>query len=67
MNLVFVDGVLFSGDYDGIVKKWDVSKSGKKNWKLEEYMLTEKFLQLQGLTIFNLFIASNKYCGSFCG
>jgi len=27
MNLVFVDGVLFSGDYDGIVKKWDVSKS----------------------------------------
>ena len=42
MNLVFVDGVLFSGDYDGIVKKWDVSKSGKKNWKLEEYMLTEK-------------------------
>ena len=31
MNLVFVDGALYSGDYDGMVKKWDVSNSGKRN------------------------------------
>ena len=31
MNLVFVDGALFSGDYDGMVKKWDVSNSGRRN------------------------------------
>ena len=31
MNLVFEDGALYSGDYDGMVKKWDVSNSGKRN------------------------------------
>ena len=50
MNLVFVDGVLFSGDYDGIVKKWDVSTSGKKNKKMQWY----------GAKEINLLVATNK-------
>ena len=29
MSLVMVDGALFSGDYHGIIKKWDVSNAGK--------------------------------------
>ena len=28
MQLSVVNGVLFSGDYDGMVKKWDVSNEG---------------------------------------
>ena len=33
MNLVLADDKLFSGDYDGIVKKWDVSNSGNQSIK----------------------------------
>ena len=29
MQLCVVNGVLFSGDYGGMVKKWDVSNEGK--------------------------------------